>query len=311
MSSYSSDTQSRFIAEVKRHIILTGSPAQFIYRPSDNLTSGKHQLHLEQFYRKPVYVCAPHLNFPGLVLPCGETGCTGYYADKQWSDPRIIHGMNGYVSLLQYRYACNKCGHTTSTSEYLKSSVCPDIIRVKLSSLFYCTKKSGVTGDVLQYILNDAISPKSFDDIQMSLASFRKHNYLQKRTEYGIAKDLYCRNKDIPITSMPVFSAIDDVTGYNESTTIPTSEFIIDIFKAYVAENKPFLEKAFDFLPPFPVISFDHTFNTSKRTKEYLPAVEPEYLPKGGVGKASYVAAEEASAALIFMGANGQVNCVD
>ena len=56
---------------------------------------------------------------------------------------------------------------------------------------------------------------------------------------------------------------MDDIKGYNVSTTEPSSDYVSDLFKALVAEYKDVIEVAFDDQAPCPVVSLDHTFNNA------------------------------------------------
>jgi hypothetical protein len=60
---------------------------------------------------------------------------------------------------------------------------------------------------------------------------------------------------------------------------------------------------------PFPVQSFDHTHNISKRTRDYDTGPEPERCDLHGKHHPKHVAIQE-EGLLISMGANGQIDCV-
>ena len=72
----------------------------------------------------------------------------------------------------------------------------------------------------------------------MGLVAFKKQRYLYKCVQYEMARNLYCEEKDIDISSLKAFSAMDDVNGYNESIAIPTVTYVVDIFKSYIKDNK-------------------------------------------------------------------------
>ena len=170
------------------------------------------------------------------------------------------------------------------------------------------TKKSGITHDVLQQILNHSMTGMSFEEIQLSLCQRRKSEYLTRRLEYDISRNLYCTIHNLNITSVPSFGAMDDISGYNDLVASPTANYIIDCYKDYVKKyEEKMLISSLD-IPPFPVVSADHTFNTSdRRTKEFVPGLEPEYVPSGSSLAGHYQTIESSSALLIVMGANGQV----
>jgi hypothetical protein len=169
---------------------------------------------------------------------------------------------------------------------------------------FYLTHNGGVTSDVLQILLDDTVTPKSFDDILFGLTALRRTRYLQQRTVYEVACAHYrLKNEGADTTT---YSAIDDVHGYNENLAEPTSQYLIDVLKAYVHEHEKFMTTAFDSIPTFPVISLDHTFNISKRTKVAVQPPPPENTAPGSQERTRYVGITE-NATLIVMGANGQV----
>ena len=64
---------------------------------------------------------------------------------------------------------------------------------------------------------------------------------------------------------------------------------------------------AFDDMPPSSVVSFDHSFNTSKRTKECIAPLPPEKLPTGDIGRGKRVSVEE-NASLYMMNCDGRVS---
>jgi hypothetical protein len=67
------------------------------------------------------------------------------------------------------------------------------------------------------------------------------------------------------------------------------------------------LETAFDDVPPFPVISIDHTFNVNRRTTEYVPAPDLDRCVDVENARPQHKAVAE-NAFLVAMGAN-QVVC--
>lgn len=279
-------------------------PQPFMFHPP-NYYRGRGILDVNKGYLHDVMICAPHLQFPDTPIPCE---CGGRFCPTQWADRRVIHGIDQNVSLLQYRYKCNGCKKTMVAGELLKTELCPDMVRLS-STKFYLTKNSGVTDEVMGMIMDGGVSKQSFDDIQLDLATRRNKRYLQLRTEYHVALDHYCKEKNISIEDMPAFSAMDDTKGYNVRSTEPASDYITDIFKAKVEEHKDVTATAFDDQDPCTVQSVDHTFNGPKRTCDHVSAQPPENLPPGCHGHSSYAAVEK-NALLIAIGANGQVNSV-
>ena len=189
MAAPSLTAQDDFIKQIKDKAAKSAGPVEFIHNPPAVVYNGQGRLDVRMSYYKPILLCAPHFNFPNIKIPCGNINCNGHFRPTQWAEPRNIHGMSGQVSLLQFRYACDGCRKSLVTSELLKTARCPEIVRLSTEAQYFLTYNSGVTGDVLEYINNDAMSPKSYDDIQLGLVSFRKHRYIQKRAEYEVARD--------------------------------------------------------------------------------------------------------------------------
>lgn len=216
-------------------------PQGFLFHPP-LLYRGHGNLQINPYYCHDVLILAPHLQFPDVDIPCE---CGGRYVPSQWADRRKLHGTDQPVSLLQYRYKCNQCNHTLVAGELLKTEQCPDIVRLG-SPKFYLTHNGGVTGQVLEMIMEGGVSKQSFDDIQMSISTMRKNRYLRLRLQYEVALNDFCTSKGVHIQDMTAFSAMDDKKGYNVSPTDPSSEYIIDVFKAKVAEFKGPMEGAFD-----------------------------------------------------------------
>ena len=133
--------QAIFVKQVKKDAEScpsAGKSAPFIFQPPEIIYSGNEKsLDVNKWYYHDVLVCAPHLNYPKLKVPCK---CGGSYQPKQWAEDRIIFGLNGRVTLLQFRYECNKCKTTKTTGEIVKLEECPDIIRFNTQRQYYLTK---------------------------------------------------------------------------------------------------------------------------------------------------------------------------
>lgn len=113
---------------------------------------------VESFYVKPVYICAPHLNFPTVKIPCDKQSCCGFYVGKGWADARLLYGLSTSAYLLQYRYHCDnehcvKYRTYECTETVINSRRCPEFLRQHYVNLFYLTKRAGVTGELKSYIL--------------------------------------------------------------------------------------------------------------------------------------------------------------
>jgi hypothetical protein len=224
--------QNRFIENIKEGVgKYKGKqvPIEFVI-PKWN---GKDAPSLDTYYVKPVYVCAPHLNFPGTAIPCKEENCCGTYAGKGWAEERSIYGLSTSVYILQYKYHCNnkhcrsfQCYECTDT--IVKTPRCPKFIRQAYENLYYATHKAGVTCELKSFILNDAMSSKGFDDIEFSIKLLQRERYLSYSAEYAAAVEWYCHISDRTPDTFPEFSAIDDKCGYD--CKIPSPDYILDIF---------------------------------------------------------------------------------
>ena len=70
----------------------------------------------KHYYRRRVYVWAPHLILPALVLSCPKCGNRGKVDAKSfttsgWGDrPRIVYGLGDYYFLIFQMYLCRKDG---------------------------------------------------------------------------------------------------------------------------------------------------------------------------------------------------------
>ena len=306
--SQKDEIRDDLLKKIREKVDPSHGTVPFLYEPPVYRGTGTPDV--RQWYYKPVFVFVPHKQFPGIMIPCENDECSGHYEPVQWVRSRTIQGMHGSCYVLQYRYCCSNapaCSSDKHSCQLLGIPRCPDIIRFPVDEQFILTYNSGMTGEMFTYILNDALTPKSFEDIQAGIKAFRSRRYLQKRTEYEAAIDYYCKRHNMSTSGFPEFSAIDDKKGYNEEPNVPTLKFLYDVFKGYVNDHKQFLLTAFDDVVPFPVMSIDHTFNVSKRTRVKESHPPPELLPPGYVPDTRYIGVEE-DATLLIMGANGQVS---
>ena len=135
-------SQISFVEEVKtnaeRELERNSKSSPFLIQPPEILYHGSEKkLDVTKWYQHDVLVCAPHLNYPKVNLPCK---CGGSYKPKQWADDRIIIGLNGRVTLLQFRYECDTCDTTKTTAELVKLEECPDIVSFNTQRHYYLTE---------------------------------------------------------------------------------------------------------------------------------------------------------------------------
>ena len=225
--------QISFIEKLKASVKRYGTdPIPVEFNPPQ--WNGKEPPSAFIYYEKPIYLCAPHLNFPGIAIPCGSANCCGVYVEKGWGDQRILYGLSTSINLVQYRYHCNNkhCSNFSSsvcTETIVKSQRCPQFVRQHYEKYYYTTLKAGVTGELKSYILNDAMTAKSFEDIEFGIKAFQRERYLSHRASYIAAIEWYCHISNRTIDTFPEFTTMDDPNGYDAK--IPSNDYILDLFK--------------------------------------------------------------------------------
>jgi hypothetical protein len=205
------------------------------------------------YYRRPVIALVPDLNFIGLVMLCPSCGQNKLqrhgWADitskrKRSTDAgngplgtyRYIHGLYEGWYLLQARYICEdkkNCKATTTAYKWLESPVCPDHVRLALK-IFTLSNQSGLMQEVMDMLMTDAMSPKSFEDIELYIKTMRNTKYLRDRASYYASVAEFVKiHGTVTIEKFQEggkFSAIDDSRGYNEELG-PCAGYLIDFFK--------------------------------------------------------------------------------
>ena len=130
-------------------LLIEFTPPPLPYRGSESSKAPD----LDKFYLHPVLLIAPHLQFPGVSVPCGcreRCGMRGTLAPLGWGERRQIHGLHGVVAVLQYRYKCSACTKTVMAAEMLKSDECPEFVRLAYTSSMHLTKNGEVTDEVMK-----------------------------------------------------------------------------------------------------------------------------------------------------------------
>lgn len=228
--------QEDWIADVKKKIDLAvRTPVSFLFYPPEYYGTGAPNV--ANWYKKPILACVPHKNFPDLSFNC-EFCDEGSYQPNGWAgNIRYIHDLHSGVNILQYRYKCDnsrcpKFRNVIQSFTLLDGKKCPEFARQKWSAQAFLTEKSGVTSSALTYILENGMSSKSFEDIQLGFKHFRSHRYLRFASDYYLSVDQYCKssNGTYSPSSFPCFSAIDENNGYNDLES-PTTDYVIDIFQ--------------------------------------------------------------------------------
>jgi len=110
----------------------------------------------------------------------------------------------------------------------------------------HATHKCCVSSRVLQLVLSDAISGKSFDEIGQTIGAMRLERYLSSRVLYDselldwkkqrVAQAALGVGSDQDGVELQDFSDFEDPDRYNETYTI-FSEFLIALFTKYITTH--------------------------------------------------------------------------
>ena len=87
---------------------------------------------------------------------------------------------------------------------------------------------------------------------------------------YDAANRFYCAMKDINLSDVVPFSSMEDKNGYNECTSDLHTDYIINVFKDFVERYKDSISNIVADRPPCEVVSIDHTYINTWKTKTYL-----------------------------------------
>jgi hypothetical protein len=207
---------------------------------------------VDAHYCRPVLALVPDLNFPGLEMLCPSCrrekllrhGWADITAKRKRAGSsvgpvetyRYIHGIYEGYYLVQARYICNdkiNCKATTTAYNWLESDVCPDHVRLALK-IFTLSHESGLMQEVKDMLMTDAMSPKSFEDIQLFIKTMRNTQYLRRRALYYASVTSFVASHGTitadQFKERAAFSAIDDSRGYNEDLG-PSAGYLIEFFK--------------------------------------------------------------------------------
>ena len=166
----STDPQTEFNDKIRN----AQSGTHFYHSPSYYYNGGN--LDVRKWYVKPAILLAPHLQFPNIKIRCEHSECSGHYKCFQASNDRSNECPAKVSESSGQKYF--------SSAEIIAKVQCPVIVSSISSRQCFLTYDSGITDEVLTYILNDSLTPKSFEDIQMGLKSFREKCYTNKRMNY-------------------------------------------------------------------------------------------------------------------------------
>jgi hypothetical protein len=179
----------------------------------------------DSFYLKDTFVCAFDLQFPGVDIFCGT--CKEPYVSAGWldKDGRLVQDLDGVLYFIQKKYKCNcgLCGGLTVVFNNINNV--PSFIRCAYPVRIY--NKSAITIDFLNHIINDATTGKTFHEIADGINTRRAEKYLRSHALYTSFANYYRTVRDntlrtgiLSATSSnsndcQIFSAMDDVNGYN------------------------------------------------------------------------------------------------
>jgi len=151
---------------------------------------------LEQFYLKPVLVLAPHLLMGGepgtgtggchdfkCFATCKGNGIESTLTPKGWHDKyRYVHSLKSGWYVIQKSYYCKRCKSKTTAESLLddeeQGETIPDFVRLQIPIIFQ--RRSAVHRDLATYVVSDAVTGKTFDEIGSVLSTFRATEYLEK-----------------------------------------------------------------------------------------------------------------------------------
>lgn len=148
--------QLEFIRRIKDQLRLASCPIEDFKFTPPYAYRGQGQLEVTKFYVKEVLLMAPHLQFSRNAtscIMCENCQNSNSFRFSQWNEPRLIHGMDQTLYMLQSRYECSVCKATKTASELIKLSTCPDFIKLAYDKLVYLTHNSGFTGIRMHFIL--------------------------------------------------------------------------------------------------------------------------------------------------------------
>lgn len=176
------------------------------------------------FYRKPVIICAPHLYLPGQQMICK---CKKKMQLRGWQDARYVHGLKGGMYLKQRKYQCNHCKvGTINAFQALQFECITEDIRLLYP--LYERHNSMLHEELMNYIVSDAMTSKTFSEIGNGIGSFRTQEYLRRRTLYCVLQKKFDK-QTVRNRHVESFSSFDDAEGYNELMQ-PTDSYLTSVY---------------------------------------------------------------------------------
>jgi hypothetical protein len=215
------------------------------YKPSYHVNYKSPNFNVSHFYKKPVLLCVPHMQFKNADLRCPRDDCIGAtVVPNAWcSSYRYVHDINEGIYLSQYMYHCKTCGTRSPALE----CIVEDWMRQ-----CYPVEASSYTTNLVNFLMSCTTSSASMDEAIHYLGQIRATHYLQRRIQYeGLLKMrkrwkeklrtdhgmqyhlLFGAAEEIDHT----FSKFDAVEGYNEIAHIQNNT-AVNVVKSFVDRQK-------------------------------------------------------------------------
>jgi len=297
-----SNQQKKFIQTCQK-ALLESDENNITYLPP-MYRNGKPNV--SSWYLKPVILCAPHIQF-NTTIPCPNSNCGYGLTPIGWCNKsRYVHDLNSGIYLSQFMYKCTSCESKNATNGitnlnlsttteldlldedddnhddvqvilqkkqiYFNALKVLKVLPLYMSNAFLIEdfKRSAYHYNVVNLIIYDSTTGKTFEEIQKTIAHSRVSTYLRAKISYESAVEAYLLNHPTqnPSEKPCQFTTMIEYTGYNENYG-PTPETIIEFYKLYVEQREMSAKKFMESLPPFPVLSVDHTFNIQRRKTIY------------------------------------------
>jgi len=239
-------------------------PFPILHRPKHHLEKTLDELKVEDFYLKPVYILAPHIQgklFPRMSCPfCLIERPTLISEGPKSCSIRTILDVQDDSSLVQYVYRCKSCNSKRSASEFIHPS---DLFNIGFPDL---TRKNGISRRLTSSLLSLMTSSAPLYATLHDMTNERFHQYLSRKLAYHHLKGLDAAAK----LHNSSFSKMDEDSGYNTALNLNYS-FVRDFVNNKL--DSPELEKVFKehlekITIPF-AISIDNTFKARKKTFIY------------------------------------------
>ena len=186
-----SKCQEIYIKQLKESHLKNHADIRVLYPADSPYTDGVSQPKVNDYYRKPCMVFAPHIQFPEVFakLKCVECKkCS--LKPKEWASKpsaRYIHDIDGSMYFLSYLYSCT-CSTKKMYYQDLSDQL-PDFM--KLSYPFRLTTKSGYTDRLISFMVTSVTSRQTIEEFVNVLGNLRIERYLYLRALYCSAVQYY------------------------------------------------------------------------------------------------------------------------